>query len=1264
MDEELNILIDDTDYINGVTNSNSEEFVNSDDDYDNYIEPNIVEDDSGFFSAEGVLLVDDDENYSEGFSTDSFSDKIEENDYDVLLENSVSTPPKVIETFNKKTGEYEQIKQDPISATNEESVLGFDRLRDAMGELVYLGETDEEIVKNGKEFRKFLIEDSSKTNTVNDPVMLAMAQLAGSSKTGAIVFKNVINGIQLSMAGSQDILEGALVGLQALSPTTFNIIDKSVNLGNRAESKTPANLTDEISDYIGAFFEYAETLTTIGLPQLLISSGSFMRSKRKVNSAVKNKDKIAKAQKEFLETSKRNNINSVRHRNAEADELIQAQADKIAKIEAETVNDLLDAMEIRVGRSLSKSDKDGVRSVDMNKVKKAGLEVTEDLDQFDLTIDGNEKSMAKTLFGSGVSRDSDSFVMPVLKPEKFNRLVAVITDIKKTSPEKFTKLNPDGTKRNLLDNLFDLALKADEKTGSILDSELGDVLIKYGLSYEDYMLAAIGSGSEAGKILNKLSQMVNASSPESLARLKNKRNKKEISRNFRKGFVRLESIRRGGLVSQFATAARNLSSGVIRAPMEALASVMDTTLLRYAEAPDLSTGLREAIDVTNPLTKQGAENWSDSFAIFKYMFKDMETAKNFSQVLLEQPEFKVMFDKMYETLNEIQKASGRGKGVDEFGNRVKGASNTTVAFDKVFSYAEDVVQALNVPNKWQEMLMRRGTFFSEMQRLTRREWGIDLIDTLQGKGNLRKLVGDSSEFKPKGKMSFAEMMEQSTRKALDLTYAKEPETAVFRAASRFITNTGLTVVIPFPRFMFSTMELMGNYAGGASIPLTRFIARNVSDVSISRNLTKLSPKEFKKKYGVTKKEMMKDLRDPEGVGFAAYGGKSVFTDKATGQMDRQRAIRNLQGVSVALAAYMYRSSDDAPANAYEMYAGETAIDVSAQWPMRQYLWVGDQIAKIVDGTYEQQDWKQWYAEASKTFLGANFRTGQGSMILDEIQELVIGGGTDLSAGQNTARVLGRALGNYLGSWAVPAAQIIDAQRTWGQRTVRYKDAAKEPTFSAKKTFVDEIKKPFLRFGDPEAEKQLPDTSYIFSNEKERKSPISKIAFGLNMYSKDEPWAEYVKKLGLKEWIIDSSSKIPSVKRVENRLIKEHLPNIVDVAKRNEEYFREEYRNSNQEARDMETEKAYVNRNSKVFIEEKIAEIKRQVKDGKFSESSELVRAQVNYRKLNREQKAEAYFLFVQNTLDRDGKGILPDPNNVEHLQKLKFIGDLVKDRFK
>ena len=100
-----------------------------------------------------------------------------------------------------------------------------------------------------------------------------------------------------------------------------------------------------------------------------------------------------------------------------------------------------------------------------------------------------------------------------------------------------------------------------------------------------------------------------------------------------------------------------------------------------------------------------------------------------------------------------------------------------------------------------------------------------------------------------------------------------------------------------------------------------------------------------------------------------------------------------------------------------------------------------------------------------------------------------------------------------------------------------------------------------------------------------------VILGLNMYTRDEPWAEYTKSLGIKEWKIDSSSKVPSVKRVENRLLEEHFPSIVNVAKRNEEILKEFYRESNQEIKDEETEINYVRRNSRVLIERQISKLK-------------------------------------------------------------------------
>ena len=166
-----------------------------------------------------------------------------------------------------------------------------------------------------------------------------------------------------------------------------------------------------------------------------------------------------------------------------------------------------------------------------------------------------------------------------------------------------------------------------------------------------------------------------------------------------------------------------------------------------------------------------------------------------------------------------------------------------------------------------------------------------------------------------------------------------------------------------------------------------------------------------------------------------------------------------------------------------------------------------------------------------------------------------------------------------------------------------------------------------------------------------------------MYTRDEPWAEYTKSLGIKEWKIDSSSKVPSVKRVENRLLEEHFPSIVNVAKRNEETLKEFYRESNQETKDAETEKNYIKRNSRLLIEKQISKLKQQVKDGIFSESSGYVRAQVEYRKLDKDQKDEAYFMFIKYNVDEYGRGILPDMTNEDHLRQLKVLGDMVKNRY-
>ena len=55
----------------------------------------------------------------------------------------------------------------------------------------------------------------------------------------------------------------------------------------------------------------------------------------------------------------------------------------------------------------------------------------------------------------------------------------------------------------------------------------------------------------------------------------------DAQNGIRQWVMRIENIRRGSLVSQLATAARNVTSVAIRMPLESLGNVMDTALCTH-----------------------------------------------------------------------------------------------------------------------------------------------------------------------------------------------------------------------------------------------------------------------------------------------------------------------------------------------------------------------------------------------------------------------------------------------------------------------------------------------------------------------------------------------------------------------------------------------------------------------------------------------------------------------------------------------------------
>ena len=663
------------------------------------------------------------------------------------------------------------------------------------------------------------------------------------------------------------------------------------------------------------------------------------------------------------------------------------------------------------------------------------------------------KKKLEAAFDSGrFDKEINSLTNPLLNPDKFNHIVSVASDLRRTNPELWDD------NRTIIDNLFRLTKNKRLTEGG--SKEIADTLNKYGLSFDDYVLTVVGTGSEAGKILNRLSQIRRARPVDELYE-KGQKAAREMDTALQNVWARIENIRRGGMVSQIATAARNLTSAKIRMPIEALQSVAETAIYRLEhEGAASAARALSPISVGRGGVLSYSDTWKGAFAPLKHALRNRQDAKEYVDLLLAKPETHETFRRLFGNLNEIQELTGRGQATTTAGKVV----------DYALTLGEDFVGDMNVFNRWQEFTIRRATFLGQLENLTKREWGMDLIEVLN-EGKLNALLDGSLQ--PKGKRSFFDLMEDSTKLALDVTYAKQPDTKFGRNVASWITNASFgpviaTWVMPFPRFMVNALELLGQYTGGASIPLA------------------------KKMRSIVK------------------GEKLQLTTK-----DRQRISRNLAGTAAMFAAYQYRTMDDAPQDYKMMAAGDgKVINTTPQFPMRQVLMIGEIWKQAMRGDLAEwllrpNSWK----EISETFIGVNLRTGIGAQlptdVVQSVESLIKGVDvTDASATEKAAKRIGRFIGGLGVSWLTPFRQFPEAQRALGLRGTEQRDVAQDPELGG--SFFDhlgrEIVRPFKQAGfglSPEEEAALPKRPRIgIEGEWKKLFPGIKLTTGLVFEQRD------------------------------------------------------------------------------------------------------------------------------------------------------------------
>jgi len=770
--------------------------------------------------------------------------------------------------------------------------------------------------------------------------------------------------------------------------------------------------------------------------------------------------------------------------------LIKKQARGVANQNPDVRNQIIKEFEEQFKVTISVADDAGNLRIDPNLVRDTGKKKISEYFS-DMGYVGTD---GKTVSLTDYAINDDALALPILNPDKMDMFVATVVGLKKNP--KFAEALETTGKERLVDKLFELTLNKD-----LLGSEeLLEELTKNGLAFEEYVLGIVGSGSDAGKILNHLSQLKRMK-PQSVKDAQLTKAKIEtqraIGRLWTGTVLRTENVRRGIMVSSFATTMRNLQSGLIRAPMESLADVMDTSILTYQLAKQSGASTPKALlkfhNSINPLVRDGT--WGGAFNNMRYIFKDQQVAEQFTDYILKRPQLAEQMEKMFHNINEIQEYTGRGQAKTPYGK----------ALDKGMSRVEDMVWTLNGPNRWQEHMIRRATFLAELERQVGLNWNIDLKTALK-EGKIDEMIRDAPSVRPEGSRNFIDMVEEATQKALDVTYAKQPDFKPFKTISDTITKSGLTVVVPFPRFMFNSMEYMAqNTVGGALI------------VPIRKAISKES-----RAAGITAR-------------------------------DRQDITRNLVGIATMSAFYQMRQNGFG-SNDYTMVTdGENQVDISAQYPLRQMAWITEFYARQQEGTLDT-----WYGmepkEIAETFLGSTVRVGTGNVFVEEVTD-IIKSTEDIVDREKQRRLIGRLIGQYAATYLTPIYQLTEAQRVQGARGEEAKDfrgsiSPDSGLYAAEHPSVRAIYEVFAQRGlaAPSFEEELPTRVNIIRGELQRPDSASRLYLGLTVTERDSDIEDYLKEIGYSDptFQLGSKSGIAANKIAENEFISAVLPTMVEV----------------------------------------------------------------------------------------------------------------------
>lgn len=470
------------------------------------------------------------------------------------------------------------------------------------------------------------------------------------------------------------------------------------------------------------------------------------------------------------------------------------------------------------------------------------------------------------------------------------------------------------------------------------------ILGKYGVTQRELAATMFADASEAGRTLKRvsdLSKVVGRATRSKSAEQLGEEAEDLAAKNLGNTLRRLEDIRRLTLVSGVGTAVRNNLSQVIRSGVDTLVYSFESGLHSTFKTGRKKFGLRSTL------------------AQLEHTFYDPKDAATISQFLLDMntKQKKRFYNMVQEVANPLNRAN---PGQAATAGQGTGLQSIMPILDKW----ESIINAFNGLNRYQEAIYRQGMFTASIQRQLF-DNGLDMMTVLRS----GKITENISE----------DMVAKAVDDALDFTYASQPEWSFFRNMNNLIVNSGATLFIPFPRFMFKAMEMTYNY--------------NVTGV--------------------------------------VHGLQKIARMKLKGQDAPDREIRRIAegiagGIPLMALGYILRDPDGQTAGSewYMLKDGKgNEFDARPFFPLTPYLLFGEMIHRYTDERYSGGVFK--LKEAVEGLTGANFRgTGAASRILEDFFAVGTDDTTELEFRQ-TAKEIGTYLGEAFSGYGQPIYQLAD-----------------------------------------------------------------------------------------------------------------------------------------------------------------------------------------------------------------------------------------------